>query len=137
MTIRKQRLYLLYLWVATCSLLLSTVVLHHHHLNRICLVEERCQEDGNVNDEHTEHHENEQNGCSVHQMHQFVVNAKIVKSIHQHILDGGHVLFAWLPQEAYTFMRLDLVISQWQEQTSPLHEGKSAFCKRRGPPCLS
>ncbi len=137
MTIRKQRLYLLYLWVATCSLLLSTVVLHHHHLNRICLVEERCQEDGNVNDEHTEHHENEQSGCSVHQMHQFVVNAKFVKSIHKHILDGEHVLIAWLPQEVFAFMRLDLVISQWQERTSPLHEGKFAFCKRRGPPSLS
>lgn len=58
--------------------------------NRICFVEQRCAEDGNTNDEHTEHHEKEHEGCSVHQMHQFIVNAKVAKNIQQKIFDGGH-----------------------------------------------
>ena len=71
--------------MATMSVLLSTVVSHHHHMDRICMVQEQCQEDGNINDEHTEHHDQESNtdrgNCRVHQMHHFVTNAKVVKGI--------------------------------------------------------
>ena len=61
----KKKLYLFSLLVATMSVLLSTVVMHHHHMGRICMVVERCQQDGKLNDEHTEHHENENDGCRV------------------------------------------------------------------------
>ena len=81
----KKKLYLFSLLVATMSVLLSTVMMHHHHMGRICMVVERCQQDGNLNDEHTEHHDQESEGdrenCSVRQMHQFVVNSKVVKNI--------------------------------------------------------
>ncbi len=124
--------------MATCSLLLSTIVFHHHHLNRICFVEERCQEDGNVNDEHTGHHENEQEGCAVHQMRHFLVNAKIAKSIHQLILGGSLAWAAILPSTYSYIPPSQLVISRWQHHACPpLYKGEHAPDKRRGPPSIS
>lgn len=84
----KKKLYLFSLLVATMSVLLSTVMMHHHHMGRICMVVERCQQDGNLNDEHTEHHENENDSCRVHQMYHFVTNGKILKSIQKQLFDG-------------------------------------------------
>ena len=133
----RRRLYIYSLWLATCSVLLSTVVLQHHHFNRICFVEQRCAEDGNTNDEHTEHHEKEHEGCSVHQMHQFIVNAKVAKNIQQKIFDGGHHLMAVLPSHIVLFPLKSLVIVSWQENTSQLHEYMGLGYNRRGPPCLA
>lgn len=82
----KRGTYIFSLWLATLSVLLSTVVLHHHHMAQICLAVQQCHVDGNLNDEHTSHQENEQEGCTVHQMHHFIVNAKVVKTIRQHLL---------------------------------------------------
>ena len=90
----KRILYIFSLWMATMSVLLSTVVSHHHHMDRICMVQEQCQEDGNINDEHTEHHDQESNtdrgNCRVHQMHHFVTNAKVVKGIRKLLVDESH-----------------------------------------------
>ena len=133
---KKSRFYFFSLILATLSVLLSTVIHHHHHDNRICFVEEQCQKDGHVNDEHTEHHEKEQKNCSVHQMHQFLVNAKLLKSIHQHIFDGGHTLVAVLPF-SYSFIPImGLVIAEWQDKACVLPDhGRHEIC-RRGPPCF-
>lgn len=133
----RRRLYIFSLWLATCSVLLSTVVLHHHHFNRICFIEQQCPEDGNTNDEHTEHHEKEHEGCSVQQMHQFIVNAKVAKNTQQNIFDGGHSLTAVLPFHIVLFPLQNLVIVSWQEITSPLHEYMGRGYNRRGPPCLA
>lgn len=81
----KKKLYLFSLFVATLSVLLSTVVMHHHHMGRICMVVERCQQDGNFNDEHTEHHEKEADSCRVHQLHHFVTGCKIMKGIQKQL----------------------------------------------------
>lgn len=133
----KRHLYFLTLWVATLSMLLSTMMMHHHHAGKVCLVMEKCVEDGNVNDEHTEHRENEQAGCQVHQMHHFLINAKVVKSIKKHILDGNQQV-AVLPLSSYEWI-LDqgLVISEWQELTQPLSQKAYRQHYRRGPPLLS
>lgn len=133
----KRRLYIFSLWVATCSVLLSTIILHHHHYNRICFIEEKCVEDGNVNDEHTHHHEKEQEGCSIHQMHHFLANAKIVKDIHQHITDGASTLIAITPSYTLLVPFHHLVITKWQEKTYPLSTADRTSIKRRGPPSLS
>lgn len=133
---KKRRIYLFSLWMATCSLLLSSVILHHHHLNSICFVEERCAEDGNVNDEHTEHHESEHDGCSVSQMHHFLLNAKVVKSIHKHILDGSQALMAVLPSHHVFFPTIGMVVTMWQQSISPILGNCGLGYDRRGPPCF-
>ena len=133
---KKRRIYLFSLWMATCSLLLSSVILHHHHFNSICFVEERCAHDGNINDEHTEHHEPEHEGCSVSQMHHFLLNAKVVKSIRKHIFDGSHALMAVLPSSLVLYRPMGLVVVLWQHYTSALVEFKGLIYDRRGPPCF-
>lgn len=105
----KKKLYLFSLLVATMSVLLSTVMMHHHHMGRICMVVERCQQDGNLNDEHTEHHENENDSCRVHQMYHFVTNGKILKSIQKQLFDGNHLLSV-LSSE-YLFIPTSSIIS--------------------------
>lgn len=133
----KRRFYFLTLWIATLSMLLSTMMMHHHHEGKVCLVEERCAEDGNINDEHTEHHENEQEGCQVHQMHHFLINAKVVKSIKQHIQDG-HLQAMLGTSASFEFiLENGLVVSEWQEITEPLSQKAFRHNYRRGPPMLS
>lgn len=133
----KRTLYFFVIWIATCSMLLSTMVMHHHHAERVCLVEERCAEDGNINDEHTDHHENEQEGCRVHQMHHFIINAKLVKTIKKHISDGSQVVIG-LPGLAMVLLPDDygLVMAKWQELTEPLSQGTHGLQYRRGPPSV-
>ena len=94
LSMQKRILYIFCLWIATMSIMLSTVMTHHHHKGRICMVEEQCEQDGNINDEHTGHHDQESEGdrenCSVRQMHQFVVNSKVVKNIRKLLVDESH-----------------------------------------------
>lgn len=135
--VRKRSLYIFALWMATCSMLLSTILLHHHHDRRVCLVEEKCVEDGNINDEHTEHHENEQEGCSVHQMHRFLINAKVVKSIQKHISDGGYAIVAVLPSVHVYIPNASLVAIGWRKHVVPLSTGAISSRYRRGPPIIS
>ena len=133
----KRRLYIFSLWVATLGVLLSTVMMHHHHMGRICMVMEQCERDGNYNDQHTEHHENEQEGCRVHQMHHFVTNAKVVKSIKLHIL-GADLLGACLNgSQPILVPCLSLVAVRWQHAATPLQEWEAASGGRRGPPIFS
>ena len=135
----KRRLYIFSLWVATLSVLLSTVMTHHHHMGRICLIEEQCQQDGNVNDEHTEHHDQESEGdpanCRVHQMHSFFTNAKVVKSIQKQIFDGSLCLDCPLPY--YTFPANALVVAHWQHVACPLPSESLPQKSRRGPPVVA
>lgn len=133
----KKRLYILHLWLATLAMLLSTVVMHHHHYERICMVVEQCAEDGNLNDEHTQHHENEQEGCRVHQMHHFVINAKVVKDIQKHLSDAAGTLAAVLPDRASFVPCCSLVAVRWQEKAAALSRGFSTAHPLRGPPAIS
>lgn len=129
----KKKLYLFSLLVATMSVLLSTVVMHHHHMGRICMVVERCQQDGNLNDEHTEHHENENDSCCVHQMYHFVTNGKILKSIQKQLFDGNHLLSV-LSSE-YLFIPTSSIISvRWQQFAASLPCVDETAISRRGPP---
>lgn len=135
---KKYRFYLLSLWVATCSMLLTTVMLHHHHLNQICFIEETCEEDGNINDEHTAHHDEEEHGeCQIQQMHHFLLNAKVVKNINKHILDGSHAFVAVLPSQWKYIPSQGLLITRWLERVVPVADRSISQNPRRGPPAIS
>lgn len=129
----KKKLYLFSLLVATMSVLLSTVVMHHHHMGRICMVVERCQQDGKLNDEHTEHHENENDGCRVHQMHHFVINGKIVKNIQKQLFDGNHLLSV-LSSEYLFIPTSSIICVRWQQFAASLPCVDETAINRRGPP---
>lgn len=138
---RKRRLYIFSLWIATLSILLSTVMTHHHHMGRICMIQEQCEQDGNINDEHTEHHDQESNSdrenCSVRQMHQFVVNSKVAKSIRKITADDHQASApAFYSHHSYALIpSLSLTQVQWQHRAaSPLSDGLAAGYSRRGPP---
>lgn len=108
-------------------------MIHHHHMGRICMVVERCQQDGNLNDEHTEHHENENDSCRVHQMYYFVTNGKILKSIQKQLFDGNHLLSV-LSSE-YLFIPTSSIISvRWQQFAASLPCVDETAISRRGPP---
>lgn len=134
----KRGTFLASLWIATLAMLLSTVLLHHHHMAQICLAVEQCQVDGNLNDEHTEHHENEQEGCSVHQMHHFIVNAKVVKNIRQQLSAPTQALalVAKLLSAQPATVRL-LSTSVFASDQRRLPSGDPIVLTRRGPPLFS
>ena len=106
----KKKLYLFSLLVATMSVLLSTVVMHHHHMGRICMVVERCQQDGKLNDEHTEHHENENDG-----------------------FDGDHLLSV-LSSEYLFIPTSSIICVRWQQFAASLPCVDETAINRRGPP---
>lgn len=55
--------------MAALVVLSTTILPHHHHLSMICFTEERCEVDGQVNDEHTshesDHHDSDSDDCPV------------------------------------------------------------------------
>lgn len=133
----KRRLYIFSIWIATMGMLLSTVMLHHHHYERICMVVEVCSQDGSLNDEHTEHHDTEHEGCQVKQMHHFIVKNRVVKSAVKKLLDAHHLLVFVLPAEACFFCLSACVATEWQALTLPLSEELCSAFSRRGPPLFS
>ena len=140
-SMQKRILYIFCLWIATMSIMLSTVMTHHHHKGRICMVEEQCEQDGNINDEHTEHHDQESEGdresCSVRQMHQFVVNSKVVKNIRKLLVDENLQFVVLSCSSLLTLPRLSLISVRWQHvAASPLADEVAAGYSRRGPPSI-
>lgn len=133
----KRRLYIFSIWIATIGMLLSTVMLHHHHYERICMVVEVCSQDGSLNDEHTEHHDTEHEGCQVKQMHHFIVKNRVVKSAVKKLLDAHHLLVFVLPAEACFFCLSACVATEWQALALPLFEESCSAYSRRGPPMFS
>ena len=132
----KRRLYIFSIWIATMGMLLSTVMLHHHHYERICMVVEVCSQDGTLNDEHTEHHDTEHEGCQVKQMHHFLVKNRVVKSAVKKFLDASLQAFV-LPAEARFFCLSSCVATEWQALTLPLSEESCSVLSKRGPPLFS
>ena len=132
----KRRLYIFSIWIATMGMLLSTVILHHHHYERICMVVEVCSQDGSLNDEHTEHHDTEHEGCQVKQMRHFIVKNRVVKSAVKKLLDASLQAFV-LPADSRFFSLSSCVATEWQALTLPLSEESCSAYSRRGPPMFS
>ncbi|MDR2886752.1 MAG: hypothetical protein LBV26_01935 [Bacteroidales bacterium] len=62
----KRKVSILLVSVAYLAVMAEYIIPHHHHNNMFCTVMEQCEDDGNINDEHTDHHEGEQshdNNC--------------------------------------------------------------------------
>ena len=53
----KRNISILFIAAAYMMLMAEYSIPHHHHGGMFCMVMERCEEDGNINDEHTGHHE--------------------------------------------------------------------------------
>lgn len=136
----KKKIYLSTLWIATFMVLLSTVMAHHHHhLSEICTVIEQCGIDGNENDEHTEHHESEgeENGCSIQQMHAFIINAKTASSILHSLLPMPTLPFTCL-WKTNLIERKDYLIYTllYIEPSSIWVKANVDAASLRAPPCL-
>lgn len=136
----KKKLYILTLWAATFLVLLSTVMMHHHHLGGICMVIEQCAIDGNENDEHTEHHEEEgeENGCAIQQMHTFLINAKTTYDVELSL-----VPLPYTPLVSLLYSNQDILYEPFSytllytiEPTSFFAIAGNGGIDRRGPPCL-
>lgn len=134
----KRRGYIFILGLATTAVLLSTLVMHHHHKARLCFVEERCAEDGHVNDEHTSHQENESDCCVVSQIHHFLVQVKTVNGFHKQLADGMQALVALCAsQTQLTAPSFQLLTIRWQAFACPLPAEEEGDISRRGPPVFS
>lgn len=51
----KRFLFILPITIATLSLIVFSIIPHHHHKEMLCIVMETCEQDNAVNDEHTNH----------------------------------------------------------------------------------
>jgi hypothetical protein len=92
-------------------------------------------------DEHTDHHDQENDSdrenCSVRQMHQFVVNSKMVKGIRKLLIDENQQFMILSCSSLLTLPRLSLISVRWQHvAASPLAEEVAAGYSRRGPPSI-
>ena len=134
----RRRIYIYSLWLATCVVLLSTVVLHHHHMESVCFVEERCADDGAVNDRHTGHEDNERGECSLGKIHRFVINSKTVSAVRRHIFYGSHTPLTALPVAYVPVMQWCVGVAQWPSEPSPgACSTLLPSVSRRGPPAYS
>lgn len=54
----KQVIFTIFMTITAIVLLLSSVLPHHHHGDRVCYALESCELDHSFNDGHTHHHDN-------------------------------------------------------------------------------
>lgn len=126
-------------WIATSMMLLSTVVMHHHHYERICVALEICSHYGNegieaeAEDTHT-HQETDRGSCRVHQLHKFITNAGVAKSIRHHICDLQLFTTSALPDRTMLPPACAYTIAAWQHKATPLSLRVLPSMSRRGPP---
>lgn len=128
------------LWLAMLMVLLVLAVPHHHHLSNVCFVEERCDADGQINDQHTHHHssgqESQADNCPVEQIRHIVKDDADVQPVIQVVQQQPH----WLCANAADMHPHVLEVSPVGETPDPivrLLEAHVASSGRRGPPTLS
>ena len=118
-------------------MLLSTIVMHHHHYERVCVAFELCQhgdDNGAEPEESHFHQESDRGSCRVHQLHKFIINASVAKSIRHHITDGSHFVAAALPGAPVFCAPVSVTVADWQHTASTLRLRALTALKRRGPP---
>jgi hypothetical protein len=116
--------------------LLSTVVMHHHHLHQICFIQEKCLVDGHVNDPHTSHPEGEEGGCSLQQMHAFIINARTIHHIAKSLIPSVPPVSTLLAETLQLDQQADHSKVCRTEQPMHLVKVDRDGISRRGPPIL-
>ena len=123
-------------WIAIVLLMLTIMPHHHHRGGAICWMHEVCQHDGNINDTHTHHVQNE----GSHFCFFYAKNAKaisgdtsVVKCDEQHTLLWTYALIV----AALLFlMRLFVSCKIASEQCLKHVCLCDKLINRRGPPCM-
>jgi len=128
------------LWLAMLMVLLVLAVPHHHHLSKVCFVEERCETDGQINDRHTHHQssgqESQVDNCPVEQIRHFVKNDKHAQPVMQVVRQQPHWLCAHAA-DTHPHVQEVSPVSETSEPIARLLEAHVASSGRRGPPTLS
>ncbi len=128
------------LWLAMLMVLLVLAVPHHHHLSKVCFVEERCDADGQINDRHTHHQSSEQesqaDNCPVEQIRHIVKDDADAQPVIQVVQQQPHWLCA---NAAATHPHVQIVspVGETTESIDRLLEAHVTSSGRRGPPVLS
>ena len=128
------------LWLAMLMVLLVLAVPHHHHLSKVCFVEERCETEGQINDRHTHHHssgqESQADNCPVEQIRHIVKDDADVQPIIQVVQQQPHWLCAHAA-DAYPHVQIVSPVGETTESIDRLLEAHVTSSGRRGPPVLS
>jgi len=134
----KKILYISLMWIATLMLILSPVMLHHHHGNQICMIEEKCIIDGNINDRHTSHPQNEEDECSLQQLNNAISNAKSVQNVFDALTPYFPCLSAILTNIIIDCYDINCNAFDWFDAltVTVLPKAEIAIHSRRGPPIL-
>ena len=122
-------------------MLLSTVAMHHHHYERVCVDFEVHAHDAASGietepEESHSHQETDRGSCCVHQLHKFIINASVAKSIRHHIAGGNKLMAAVVPDARLLCATGSIIAADWQHTASTLRLRKLTAQKRRGPPAF-
>ena len=128
------------LWLAMLMVLLVLAVPHHHHLSNVCFVEERCETDGHINDQHTHHQssgqETQADNCPVEQIRHIVKDDEHAQPVMQVVWQQPHWLCAYAA-DTHPHVQEVSPVSETSEPIARLLEAHVASSGRRGPPALS
>ncbi|MBM6994018.1 MAG: hypothetical protein I3J02_12290 [Prevotella sp.] len=96
-----KKLSLFSLWLATLMVLSLSMLAHHHHFEEVCFVEEKCEMDGNFNDDHTTHptsdREAQTDNCSIEQIKHIIKTENKLQQITQAVAKQSHLLYVFSP----------------------------------------
>lgn len=132
--------FIVSLWLAMLMVLLVLAVPHHHHLSKVCFVEERCDADGQINDRHTQHQPSEQesqaDNCPVEQIRHIVKDDADAQPVIQVVQQQPHWLCAHAA-DTHPHVQEVSPVGETPDPIVRLLEAHVALSGRRGPPTLS
>ncbi|MDD4591100.1 MAG: hypothetical protein PHG06_11840 [Parabacteroides sp.] len=117
-------------------MMLTTFMVHHHHNNQICTIEEICAIDGNINDNHTSHAQNEEEGCPLLQIRNFTSNVKSVQNTYDTSISHFPCLFGIFANIIIDYNNFDSRIIDYPNKYAVLTQANNTAHSRRGPPVL-
>ncbi len=122
--------------IALIMMMLTAPMLHHHHNNQICTIEEISAIDGNINDNHTSHAQNEEEGCPLQQIRNFTSNVKSATNAYDISLSQIPWLLGIFTNTIIDFNNSDCRIIDYPTNYAELTQANNTAHSRRGPPLL-